>query len=717
MRKLILLLLATSSTCVLSAQNPKAVFKSLAQNDIVKSTERFEKIGDNTREKMPEMCYLAEAALLNMPQQLGVNKLQGYEILSQHIDAIRNSEDAEKIFHNLDITLEEVITNIESESFNYLMTLDTERNYVIYISWAKRGGHPRLTEIESRLEELRYTHTMATRSIEDCDFFLATYSESKYREAIAEHRTMLHYDEAMESNDEALLERFIVNYPTYKNRPTAERRLLKLRYDRIFKEGADNVEDMKWFLEQYPNHEEYASLKQRTADIEFARLPSTAENLAAFIAYYGDVSQRHEAQRRLHLARIAESGSVHDFVEYVNNYGYDTQYSVMLRNIYKHSKRFIITPEIGDVTLLRFAAEDGLVGYMDLYGNEVIEPIYDAKQVVFGTGHYNRAMLSEFTPHRNIVAISLNGSWGVINDKGEQIVEHKYQALTIFGGQIYAATEFKPEESIYCDRRTYVCDVYELDGKFVKSGETTEWDDIPDMRYFEGNDGIERGRYITPKYCVVKTKDNKSEVIDRRGNRYTIDWDIISGVTDNIAIVEAETKEYGKMRYYGNLETGELIKICPYFVVHPMSCGRAAVLDYGNTYAFIDENLELKIEEEFVLEHANKFNCGLMVVRSSEGVYGIINTDGEYLMTTTDTVADASTSTIVDVSTRFNDTFNQKGLFIISSGTQHTLIDSTGTILATIESPSTPEVCGIELIDSNGIKRVKFNIDPTADNQ
>ena len=148
-----------------------------------------------------------------------------------------------------------------------------------------------------------------------------------------------------------------------------------------------------------------------------------------------------------------------------------------------------------------------------------------------------------------------------------------------------------------------------------------------------------------------------------------------------------------------------------------MSCGRAAVLDYGNTYAFIDENLELKIEEEFVLEHANKFNCGLMVVRSSEGVYGIINTDGEYLMTTTDTVADASTSTIVDVSTRFNDTFNQKGLFIISSGTQHTLIDSTGTILATIESPSTPEVCGIELIDSNGIKRVKFNIDPTADNQ
>ena len=113
------------------AQNPRALFKSLAEGDIMASTERYEKISDKTREKMPEMCYLAEAALLNMPKQMGVNKLHGYEILSEHIDDIRNSANVEKTFQGLDIGLEQVISNIEEESFNYLMSLDTERNYVI----------------------------------------------------------------------------------------------------------------------------------------------------------------------------------------------------------------------------------------------------------------------------------------------------------------------------------------------------------------------------------------------------------------------------------------------------------------------------------------------------------------------------------------------------------------------------------------------------------
>ena len=128
---------------------------------------------------------------------------------------------------------------------------------------------------------------------------------------------------------------------------------------------------------------------------------------------------------------------------------------------------------------------------MDFDGNMVIEPIYDAEQVAFGTGYYNRAMLSEFTPYRNIVAISLNGSWGVINDKGEQIVEHKYQALTIFNNQIFAVPDISAGESEYCDCEVYICDVYEPDGRFVKSGETTEWESRPDMRSFEFNDGTD----------------------------------------------------------------------------------------------------------------------------------------------------------------------------------------------------------------------------------
>ena len=699
MHRIIILTLALFFAGGLYAQNPKAVFKSLAEGNIIASTERYEKISDKTREKMPEMCYLAEAALLNMPKQMGVNKLRGYEILSEHIDAIRNSANAEKTFHGLDISLEQVISNIEQESCNHLLTLTTERNYVIYITWAKRGGHPRLGEIEQRLEELRYTSTMVSTSTEDCDFFLATYPESKYRDAVAEHRTTLYYNDAMASNNEALIESFIDNYPTFKHTPAAEQQLRTLRYNRIFGEGATDLAQMKWFLREHPNTENIAELKQRMADIEFESLPSTSDALRTFIDYYGEVSQRDIAQQRLYLARIAEYGSIRDFVEYIHTYGYDPYYSIMIRQIYKHSKRYILTPDINDVTLIRFASEEGLVGYMDFDGNTVIEPIYEAKDILFGTGVYNMAMLLEFTPNRNIVVTSIHGAWGVINDQGEQVIDNKYRAITIFNNEIYAVPDLSLGESEYCDVVVYVCDVYDMNGRFLKSGETTEWDAINPQREFINNQGIEHGRYITPKFCVMSI-NNQTTIVDVDGVSYTTGYDILSGITDDIALVETTTEDRSRKRYFANLQEREIISECPYHNVLPMQCGRAAVL-VGDKYGFIDENLELVIEPEFDIPYfANTFNCGLMVVRSSEGVYGIINTEGEYLMTTNDT--------ITDMSVVYNDHYKQKGLFLISSGTHHTLIDTTGTILATIESEYTPELQGMELVATNNARRVRL---------
>lgn len=681
------------------AQTPKAVLKSLADGDIVASTELYEKITDKTREKMPEMCYLAEAALLNMPNQMGANKLLGYEILSEHINEILNSINTERTFLGLDITLEQVVYAIENESFDYLMTLDTERSYVIYITWAKRGGHSRLGEIERRLEELRHTHTLESTSTEDCDFFLATYPESKYRDSVAEHRTTLYYNEAMASNSEELLCSFIANYPTFKLTPNAEQQLKTLRYNRIFADNASNLAEMKWFLEQYPNIENKAELKQRMADIEFESIASTSEMLTEFINYYGNVEQHYEAQRRLHLANITESGSIRDFVEYILNYGYDPYYSIMVRYIYQHSKRYILTPDLTEVTLLRYATEEGLVGYMDFEGNMVIEPIYEAKQVLFGTGYYNRAMLSEFTLNRNVAAVSLHGAWGVINDKGEQVIDNKYQALTINNNQIYAVADTTAGGNGYSEMEVYVCDIYDINGRFVKSGETTEWDALPKMREAESSDGIQRGRYLTPKYCVV-TDNNKHTVYSITGSSFTTKWEIISGVTYNIVVVDVTMPDNSKKRYFADLDTQRLIKECPYSAVHPMSCGLAAV-KLGNKYGFIDESLELYLEPEFDLGFAKEFNCGLMVVRNGEGAYGIIDTTGQYLMTTN--------ANIIDMSVGSNDQFLQKGLFLISDGGFHTLIDTTGTILATIESPHTPELQGLELVSSNNKQRVKLN--------
>lgn len=690
MKRLAIVISLLFASQTIMAQSPKAVIKGLSENDIIANTERLEKITDKVREKMPEMCYLAEAALLNMHDQVGTNKLAGYEILSGHIDAIRSSENIEKTFSGLDTSLEEVITTIEQESFDYLMTLNSERNYVLYISWAKRGNHPQLANIESRLEHLRYKNTLAGSSVEDCDFFLSNYPKSKYLQEISEHRTTLLYDEAMRSNDEELIAHFIESYANYHNIEQAKQHLMALRYDRIFNAKVTSLKQMKWFVEQYPSHPNLGAIKQQMADIEFESVPSTCDSLIEFISYYGDVEQRAEAQRRLHLARVVEQGNVRDLVEYVRGYGYDIFYSMMIRNIYKHCKRYIVTPDITDVTLLRFATEDGHIGYMDLDGNVVIEPIYDARTVDFGIGNYNNTMLSEFTSRRNYVALSLNGCWGVINDKGESIIEHKYQAITIFNNQIYAVPDILAGESANFDVIAYVCDVYSPNGKLVARSETTEWDDVLPYRAFVGNDGIRRGTYISPKYCY-DMRDGISQIINLEGDCYECDWKIVSGITDNIAIVEVEDNG-GTKRYFANLDTRTLIQESPYSKVYPMSCGRAAVYVEGKGYGFIDENLKLTIPAQYNLDKATKFNCGLMVVRNDDNTYSLINTNGEALFTTQ--------SIIEDISAGMGDEFNQVGLFMLSNGNIYTIIDTTGSILATVKSRFKPEVRGIEVYSS-----------------
>ena len=87
---LVVVALLLAAECVV-AQNPRAVLKSIQDGDVAKSTEKFEKIGEKARAKSPELCYIAEAMLLNMSQQSGENKMRGYEILANNIAAISSS--------------------------------------------------------------------------------------------------------------------------------------------------------------------------------------------------------------------------------------------------------------------------------------------------------------------------------------------------------------------------------------------------------------------------------------------------------------------------------------------------------------------------------------------------------------------------------------------------------------------------------------------------
>ena len=598
MRRLFALSLLMLVAAASVAQTPKAVLKSIVGGDMLKSVEKFEKISDKTRQNMAEACNFAEAALLNMPGQAGIDKVRGYELFVANIDGINRSEDVAKMFKGLDVTLQDMVLHIENSSCDYVIAMDDEQLYERYLELATRGSHPRREELERGLENRRYRTAVGGRSMDECRRFLSLYAESEYRAEVTAHLALLRYEEAMSSSSEVVMEQFIADYPDYVEVAKVANRLMQHRYDRIF--SGDNLADMKWFVEQYPDHKDMDAMKQTMADIEFPMLQSTSEALEAFIAYYPYVSQIAQARQRLQKARIVESGSVADFVAYVRANGYDSFYPEMLRYLYAHTGRYIITPDIADATLLHFANEEGLAGYMDFEGNVVIEPKYSAERTDVGSALYNAFMLSEFTTYRNIAVAKLDGRWGVIDSEGNTVVPHSYQMVTIYSDGIYAVADTSRNYSEYygeemCEEIGYYCDIYDFQGKLLAKNKGTYFGDATAQlgyRELVTADGAPAGTFITPKYGMGY-KDGSNQLIAHDGEMTPVDWFTTEGVTDNIVVINLDENGM-RGRYFVDLDSFQAIKKCPWMHVYPMSMGRALVYD-GSKYGFIDENLELVI--------------------------------------------------------------------------------------------------------------------------
>lgn len=682
------------------AQSPKAVIKSLEDGDVIKSSEKFEKINDKTREKMPEMCLLAEAALLNLEKQSLESKVRGYKILIDNIEAISSSTNAEKVFNGLDTTLSGLIQFIENSSSNHVIKVDDEQVYIQYIEIATRGNHPRLAELNTSLETRRYKITMENSSQNNCLRFMATYPESKYYSEVNNHYIELRYIEATKTSTESIMEAFIADYPEYKNVGIISKRLMDHRYTRIF--AGNNLEDMKWFVELYPDHTKIDSIKQTMADIEFPELQSTCEALEAFIAYYPNVQQLGEAKTRLQKAKVLEQGSIADFVAYVREKGYDEFYPIMVRHIYAHTQRFIITPDLTDVTLIRFANDEGLSGYMDLEGNVVIEPIYGCEYVTYGYARYNNAMQSEFTTYNSIAATKLNGKWGVINCKGEVIVPHKYEEMAIYD-EIYAIPDTSKAtcDDEYGEDVYYTGDIYSLEGKLLrKSNDIYIGSDCAqlDYRVFVKNDGkAVMGQYLSPKYCTYYNSSSKPTLMDREGNEREIGWASEEGVTDNIVVIDLG-KNGQSDRYFVDLDSYKTVEKCPWSHVYPLDNGLSMVCD-GNKYGFIDKNRQLIIPCQYDMLYSTTFNCGIMPVRDGDK-YALINTKGEYVLRDADFIYDLQAEQLFD--------YNIPGIFIIENSGMYTIMDASGYIMAEIKSEYQPTIVGNYAIDSSG-KRHKLN--------
>ena len=705
MRRLFALSLLMLVAAASVAQTPKAVLKSIVGGDMLKSVEKFEKISDKTRQNMAEACNFAEAALLNMPGQAGIDKVRGYELFVANIDGIYRSEDVAKMFKGLDVTFQDMVLHIENSSCDYVIAMDDEQLYERYLEFATRGSHPRREELERGLENRRYRTAVGGRSMDECRRFLSLYAESEYRAEVTAHLALLRYEEAMSSSSEVVMEQFIADYPDYVEVAKVANRLMQHRYDRIF--SGDNLEDMKWFVEQYPDHADMDAMKQTMADIEFPMLQSTSEALEAFIAYYPYVSQVAEARLRLQKARIVESGSIADFVAYVRANGYDSFYPEMLRYLYAHTGRYIITPDIADATLLHFVNEEGLAGYMDFEGNVVIEPKYSAERTDVGSALYNAFMLSEFTTYRNIAVAKLDGRWGVIDSEGNTVVPHSYQMVTIYSDGIYAVADTSRNYSEYygeemCEEIGYYCDIYDFQGKLLAKNKGTYFGDATAQlgyRELVTADGAPAGTFITPKYGMGY-KDGSNQLIAHDGEMTPVDWFTTEGVTDNIVVINLDENGM-RGRYFVDLDSFQAIKKCPWMHVYPMSMGRALVYD-GSKYGFIDENLELVIPCKYGIGYARCFDCGIFPVTEGDG-YFFIDVNGE--------VVSQAFDHIYDTQGRESFNFNLPGIFILKNEAEssYKIIDSTGHLLAEIESDCLPTIVGNYAVDGRG-KRHMFDL-------
>ena len=692
MKRISLLFASIIITQLAVAQNPKAVLKSLTEGNITASTERYEKISDKTREKMPEMCYLAEAALLNMPNQPGEKKLKGYKILAEHKHSIIYSLNAEKTFHGLNITLDDVILNIENESCDYVIERNSEETYVHYITLAKQGEHHRLSELETHLERCRYDIITHSATIARCNLFLNTYPQSSHYNEVAATLMNLRYDEAMMSKKESIVENFIKDYPSHEKISDAQDHLMNLRYSRIF--NAKNLADMKWFVELYPEHEKMAQMKQTMADIEYPTLENSREALAKFVAYYPTTTHVTEAQNRIDIFDIMERGDFSALVRYIVRNGYDKNFCALQRSVAKMHNYVILSDNIDNLALIRFGNSEGKIGYCDREGNIVVEPVFDNDFVRYYF-QLNTDSIDECTTERGMAIVSLNCTQGVINARGEYLLEPKYQQVGFWSEGIVAMKSIKYYDNEEWEWAEYTYDLFDYDGNLVMSNQKIEHgSDVAlyanwDTSWFTGDvhfkdsliDVSVKELYINGKMYgnvmggLVPFNDNyklfncfgdgQTHIINRVGEVLALN--IILQDTSCLFGNVVGTKTQAWKNVIIDLDSREILSYNEYSEIYPMSDELILVKHHDSTYTFLNKNLSPVFSRRYTFAHS--FYHGSAAVCYNSRWY-LINKAGEQISALYEDLAPLR---------------SYQGLYVVMNNDKYGIIDSYGNVVVDIE--------------------------------
>lgn len=672
------------------AQSPRAVIKSIAEGDQQKAQEKLEKIGIKTRNEMPEMCILVEAALLSMESQSDENKLRGYEMLATHIESIRSSIDIEKTFKGSDLTYDELVALIEQNSLSVVVAKDDEATYRSYKALAENGNHSNLESIAEALEANIYRRVMSKRSTDECYAFLNEFPQSKYAAEVDNYCTSLRYDEAMTSTDEATIEKFIADFPNHPNLDNVATRLMEMRYKRVVR--SENIDQMRWFVDRYPNYRDMDNLKQIMANIEYPTLKDCRESLEAFVEYYPKVRQTTEAKGRIAVFNIIESGDIAKIFQYIKSNGYDHSYTRMQRSILEKHGYLILTPDINAVELVRFRTTDGKVGYLSLDGKVAIEPQYELKGYM-GLGiqsiHSNNGF--ECTKERGVAMVIKDNKIGVINRHGELIIPIEHNDIAFLDSEIICTSSSATSQQ----SGTYTCKVYDYNGSKIADernytvgpGVATfnNWDTTwfnTNVTIKDSLDEWEKNIYVDGKFIgsayggfhpltahyrwFQAQNDDKINVISRNGNIITLNFHSydIEVIYNNI--IMAESISSGN-RCVIDLDKQSIISKDKFRDMWAMNDGLILVQYLDNSFGYVDSNLSPALSQRY--NRAYSFSCGTAAVIKGSQAY-LIDKSGNQISAVYDDIAPLS---------------GYKGLYKVMRGGKCGIIDANDEVVIAIE--------------------------------
>lgn len=653
------LLLTVSS---LMAQSPRVVLKSIFEQDRAKAIERLDKTSLKVRNEMPEMCILAEAALLCMPEQGIESQLRGYQMMVTHQTSICASEHLEKVFKGSDMSLSDVLRYIERNSWSVVSALNDETTLRSYLEIAKQGGHADLTLITQQLEDMLFANLLKRQDESLCQEFIDEFPASKYRSEVERHRVKIRYDEAMRSTSEELMAEFLVEFSDYEHSENVATRLMEHRYKRISR--SEDIEQMRWFVDQYPNYQGVAHLKQTMANIEYLKLKDDKSALESFLAYYPNVRQADEVRSRLEVFRIIDNANINEIFKYIKRNGYDRNYPRMQRAIAQKHGYIILSNDINTLSLVRFRTKEGKVGYLNLDGNLVVPAQYELREYNgINPSNDRSADNYECIASRGVAVVIKDGKYGVINSSGTLIIPAEYQGIALLDGHVVCVVNSSTSSGEW-QNTIYTCNVYDYAGTKIAEGrefkvgdsatQTHNWD----VTWFTANVSIKDthneweksiyadGKFIgtaiggfhnlTSDYRWFKAEnDERMHVLSRSGEVTTLTFQSygIKVIFGNV--IMAESISTGN-RCVIDLDRRSIVSKDKFRDMYPMSEDVIAVQYVDNSFGYVDRNFSPVIAERY--NRAYSFSCGTAAV-SKGGVGYLIDKQGKQISSTYEDIA------------------------------------------------------------------------------